>query len=234
MSKQREENVNLNALLFITFWVAVIIECVSLYKRKYAYYGFSRAVIAPILLVRLITSTSGYKISRYIYLFLLFSILADLLTIFGTAEIEYVGLNFYTISYLCFACFFLSLKYNYHSISIIAFFLSGIIVTITTLIGLFAPELHKQVFYVQMVFHPVILILLGYALLANKNKFLSIVFGNFFLSVLVIIMTNLLFGLDVFFFHYKYSIIETIIGLGNGFYLFLITRGALKQVKKVG
>ena len=233
MSIVREENTNWNALFFITFWAAVILECVALYKRQYTIYGFSRAVVAPILLVRLITSISGHKVNRYIYLFLLFSILADLLTIFGTPKIEYIGLNLYTVGYLSLACFFLQLKNNYLSASLITFLVSLIIVVTTTIIWLFAPELHKEVFYIKITIHTLILILLGYSFISASFKLKSIVYRNLLLSVILIVITNILFGIDVFIANYKYSIIESLIGLGNGVYLFLITRGALKQVKKV-
>jgi uncharacterized membrane protein YhhN len=211
----------------------VIIECVALYERQYVVYGFSRVVVAPILLVRLITSISGHKVNRYIYLFLLVSIVADLLTIFGMPKIEYIGLNLFTVSYLSLTCFFLQLKNNYHSTSLITFLVSFTIVVSTTIIWLFVPELHKKVFYIQVTIHTLALILLGYSFISASSKLKSVVYKNLLLSVILIIITNILFGIDVFIFHYKHSIVESLIGLGNGTYLFFITRGVLKQVKKV-
>ena len=233
MSSESKESTNWNALLFIIYWGAVVIECVALLNKKYTYYGFSRAILVPILLVRIITSGLGHKVNRYVSLFFFISMLADLFTIFGTPNIGYIGLNLYTVSYLSLVSFFLQLKDSYHSSSLLVFLITLITIASISALWLDAPELHQQIFYIHVAIHSLTMVLIVYSFLSVQSKLMPRSTDNFFVSLLFIIVTNLLYALDVFYFKFKHASIESLIGLGNGIYLFQITRGALNQIKKM-
>ena len=228
MSGNNKENTNWNAFLFIAFWVAVLIECVGLFNRNYIVFGFSRIFLAPILLIRVIWSPVARRVSIYVYLFLLFSMVADFMTIFGN---QYIGLNLFTIIFLSLGCYFQQIKDN-HNNSHLVFILTTVFVAIGCIIWLFAPELQHKVFYAQVTLHVGVILNLAYWLFSVRHKKDLKVFGTFLFAVLVIIVTNSVYALDALYLHWRYSFEESLVGLGNGMYLFLITRAALKYVKR--
>ena len=227
-----KRNANKNAILFIIFWLAVTVECVALFNRNYTVYGFSRIFLVPIILVRIFWLSNARKLSVYFYLFLLFSLLADSFTIFGNEKIATLGLSFFTISYLSIACYFLQLRDN-HNKGHLIFLISAIVVASLCSLWLYSPEIHKQTFYSQIALHSLLLCFMVYSLLVSNPKIPAKPFGLFLLASLFIVLGNILYAVDALYLNWRYAVIESIIGLCNGFYLFLLTKGALGSIKKI-
>jgi hypothetical protein len=228
---QKTEDGNVQVILFLLFWLALLVECVALYKRHYTLYGFSRMLLVPILLSRSLLSQSAGKISLYFYLFLLFSLSADVLTIFGNERVAYVGLNLFTVGYLSVGCYFQQLRDN-HNNSHLVFIITAIFIASATVLWLYAPEIHKQTFYLQMGLHSLVLLFMVYALLKLHQKSSYKYFSAFDFSAVFIISANVLYGLDALYIHWRYSIVESLIGSLNGLYLFTLTRAAIREIKK--
>ena len=228
---KKKVNQTEQTLLFLGFWLVLLIECVGLYSRNYTVYTFSRVLIVPILLLRIFLSSFYKRVSIYIYFTLILSLTADFFTIFGNYSVGYVGLSLYTVSYLSLGCYFQQLGNN-HNKSHLAFIIGALIQAALCLLWIFSPELRLKSFFLQVGFHCVVLVYLSFWILNNFNK----VFGRVSIliasTLLIVLLTNILYGLDLYYFQRKYGIIDALVGFGNGFYLFLITRGALKQVKK--
>ena len=227
---RKKTNDNEAIFLFIAFWTSVIIECISLYKKEYSYYAYSRIWVVPVLLVRLFRSQVYKKVNIYIWLSFLFALSADITTIFGNYTISYIGLSLFTASYLSIGCFYHQLKTN-HNKSHLVFILATVILLIVNILWLYAPELHHQVFYLQVIVHSLVLAYLLYSGLI-LNKKLSVRITSLFLIVnLILILTNMIYGLDILYFHRNYAIVDSIVGLGNGVYLFLFTRSVIRYIK---
>ena len=230
MLEYKKENENWNAFLFIAFWLAVLVECVGLFIKNYYVYGFSRVLLTPILLLRVFWSPSAHRISIYVYLFLLTSFLADCLSIFGNEKIAYIGLSLFTVSYLSVGCYFLQLKDN-HNNSHIIFTVTLLLNAINSTLWLYVPELHTEVFYSQVALHILVLLFMVYALLASHKRIATKTYYLFFLATLVIVLSNSIYAIDSHLLNWRFPIVESLVGLGNGFYLFMITRGALRNIK---
>jgi uncharacterized membrane protein YhhN len=229
--RNTNKNTNEQVLLFIAFWVAVIIECVSLYEKSYFIYAISRMFVAPVLLIRTFWSPSFRKISLYFYLFLVFSILADLFTTFGNYTFAYIGQSIYTTGFLCLGCYFRQLKSN-HNISHLVLIVGAVLFAVINLLWLRSPELHNTIYYIQIAAHTSVLIYLAYEtfeVTLNTSKKIS---ASFVLGVVIILLTNMIYGLDILCFLRRYSIVDALVGLGNGAYLFIITRNVLLDIKK--
>jgi len=230
MSKKKNENTNLNAFLFILFWLGVLVEVVALSMKHYQIYGFARVSLIPILLIRVFLSPSARKVNVYIYLFWLFSLAAYALTIFASNTIANLGLEGFTISYLSLWCYFLRLRNN-HNYSHIVFIVMTVLIASTGVLWVYAPELHQPTFYVVSILHFLVLMVMSYSLLSIRRKIPLLPFNAYLLGTIAIFLSNALYATDALLLHFRFSIVESLIGLGNGLYLFLITRGTLKLVK---
>ena len=228
---KKKENQNEQMLLFLFFWLALLVECVGLYSRNYTIYTFSRVLIIPILFLRIFLSPFYKRVSIYIYFTLMLSFTADLFTIFGNYSIAYIGLSLYTVSYLSLGCYFQQVRDNHNKSHIV--YICGIVVQSSIcLLWIYSPELRTKSFVLQVGYHCFMLVYMSFWIVNNFNKVLGRVSTLFATTVLIVFATNILYGLDLYYFQRKYAIIDALVGLGNGIYLFLITRGALKQVKK--
>ncbi|MFP5042613.1 hypothetical protein [Parasediminibacterium sp. JCM 36343] len=232
MPKHKEKNTNTNALLFIAFWVSVITECVALYKKQYIVYSFSRVWVVPVLLTSILLSPVVKKVSFYSYAGLFCSLFADIFTIFGNDDIAYIGLSLYTASYLVFGCYFQQMKRN-HNYSHIVFIVALLLLAAVNCLWLFVPNLRNETYYMQLALHSGILVFAVYTILDAKKRVNHPAIGLFLIAVGFMVITNVLYGLDLLYFHRKYAIMDSLVGLGDGVYLFLATK-AVVSISKAG
>jgi hypothetical protein len=54
----------------------------------------------------------------------------------------------------------------------------------------------------------------------------------YFFAVLLIIITNIIFGLDIIYFKRLHPSVDALVGLGNGLYLYLFTKASILVSKK--
>ncbi len=230
-NKSTDRATRVDMALFIGFWLLQIVQFWALYKRHYSVYTFSRAFVVPWLIVRIIASPLRTKLGLYINLTILAALLADLFTIFGNENLAYVGLSFYTISYLAYGCHFQQLKVIHNSTAI--FFLLFCLV-IGAIAGLWigAPDLREKVIYVQSAFHTLVILMMLYLMVAARHKLNPSAKQFLGLASLGIIATNLIFALDVVYFQRTRPFVDALVGLGNGIYLFFLVKGALAGAKR--
>ncbi len=221
--RKEKDDSNEQALLFVVFWGAVLVESIALYKRVYLLYGVARMLVVPVLLVRTFRSPAFRNIGLYFFLFLALSFIADTFTIFGNYSLGSIGLSLYTLSYICMACWFQQLKNN--SNSNILFVTAVLLLSLLNTLWKYAPEIHKQTYPVLIGTHSLVLIYIIYSVanMRAKNNYYLFLFG-----VIAIIITNILYGIDILYYHQTLSWLDAFVGLGNGVYLFLITKSILR------
>ena len=218
-----KDDSNEQALLFVVFWVAVLVECIALYKRTYLLYGVARMFVVPVLLLRTFRSPAFRNVGFYFFLFLALSFIADAFTAYGNYTLGSIGLSLYTLSYICMGCWFQQLKNK--SNSNILFITAVLLLSLLNTLWKYAPELHKQTFPVLIGTHSLVLIYIIYSVvnMRAKNNYSLFLFG-----VIAIVITNILYGIDILYYHQTLSWLDTLIGLGNGVYLFLLTKSVLR------
>jgi len=235
MKKQRvrriKDDSSEQALLFIIFWLSVLVESIALYKREYIAYGISRMFVVPVLLLRSLRSPALNNIGLNFYLFLGLSFLADAFTSFGNYMLACIGHSLYTLGYLSLACWFLLLKKNNITGNII-FITTVLLLSIINSLWIYAPELHKQTLSVLISFHCIILLFTLNCTIRVSNKIGKSSSLLFLFGVLAIIFTNLLYGVDVLYLRQSHSWIDALVGIGNGLYLFVLTKGILQFAER--
>ena len=231
-SKRASKSTTWNIFLFFSFWLILVVECYALYKREYALYTYSRIWIAPILIARILTSEAR-RVNLYVLFFYFSSLLADAFVLFGNYNIAYIGLSFFSISYLTMGCYFNQINQNHHKSHIIMGVASALIITLN-LLWIFAPELRAKVFYIQSAAHSFIIIFVIYSLV-NLGKRLrgQRVFKLLSIAVALIALTNIIYAVDVLYAKRAYPLIDALVGFGNGAYLYVFTKGIFAHLKRV-
>ena len=230
-SKRSSESSTWNMFLFFSFWLILAVECYALYKREYALYTYSRIWVAPIFIARVLTSEAR-RVNLYVLFFYFLSLLADALILFGNFNIAYIGLSFFSISYLTMGCYFNQINKYHHKSHIIMGVTSALIIFIN-LLWIFAPELRAKVFYIQTAVHSSILIFVIYSLL-NLGKRLKgqSVFRLLLIATALIAITNITYALDILYTKRAYPLIDALVGFGNGAYLYMFTKGVFAHLKR--
>jgi len=211
------------ALLFIVFWGAVLVESIALYKHAYLVYGVARMLVVPILLVRTFRSPAFRSIGIYFFLFLALSFIADAFTTFGNYSLGSIGLSCYTLSYICMGCWFQQLKNNSHSN--LLFITTVLLISLLQTLWKYAPELHKQTFPILIGTHCLVLLytLYGATTVRAKNNYSLFLWGT-----IAMVLTNIVYGIDMLYYHQSQSWLDAFVGLGNGVYLFMLTKSVLR------
>ena len=222
-----KDDSNEQALLFLFFWGAVLVESIALYKRTYLVYGIARMFVVPVLLLRIFRSPGYRDIGMYFFFFLALSFFADALTAFGNYSLASIGLSLYSLGYLCLGCWFQHLKNNHYSNLI--FITTLLLLAMLHTLWMYAPELHRQSLIALVGVHCLSILYAVYGALSiygknNPSLFLS--------GVAAIVFTNLLYGIDMLHYHQTHSWLDALVGFGNGMYLFLLTKGVLRIEKK--
>ena len=158
--------------------------------------------------------------------------LADLFTTFGNSRLAYIGQSFFTIAYLCLGCYQQQFRDN-HNRSHLVLIVASVALAAINLSWLYAPELHKEIYYIQMATHASVLLYIGYNCRHLLGKADATISNLFTAGIVVVLLTNIIYGLDVLWFHRKYALIDSIVGLGNGVYMFLLCKSVLQHVKRV-
>ncbi len=229
--RRKKDGSNEQALLFIVFWASVLVEGIALYKREYLLYGIARMFVVPVLLLRSLRSPAFRNIGLYFYIFLGLSFLADAFTAFGNYTMACIGHSFYTLGYLCLGCWLLLLKKE-SNLGNIIFITTILLLLIINSIWIYAPELHKQILSVLIALHCITLLLTLFFATSVVKKVGKNSYFNLLSGILIIIFTNLLYGVDILHFHQSRSWIDALVGLGDGAYLFLLTKSALLLAKR--
>lgn len=232
-NKKKGSSSNTEFVLFILFWAAVLIETIALYKCKYPFYIVSRMCVVPILLIRIFSSQMRKKLNVFIYIGLLASITADAFTIFGgyfPYSLDYIGLSMFSLSYLAFGCALQQFK-NIHNRSYIFFIVFTILLASVNVLWIYAPEARKPVFYTQISIHIGILIFLIFATISTIKRVKLLGVNILLWATVAIIITNIIFGIDILLLNRLHPSVDGLVGLGNGVYLFLLTKGFIAEAK---
>ncbi len=229
--RQTTSNTPFNIFLFIAFWFVLTIECYGLYKKEYSLYTYSRMGVSPILIIRILTSEAK-KANLYALFVFFFSLFADGFVIFGNSVIANLGLSLFSLSYLVMGCYFNQIKQNHNLNNVILGVFTAVLVMVN-LLWTFAPELQSKVFYMQVLVHSCIILFITYSLVQVYNRLKGInVLKLFTYSVALIILTNLIYAIDVLFLKRAYPLIDAFVGLGNGLYLYFFTKAVFASIKR--
>jgi len=229
----KDDNVNFQFVLFLGFWVALFIECYALHKHFSELYAFSRVFIVPILFIRVFWDKRGMLIHPIFYIGLIVSFAGDIITYIDKYYLVNIGLNLYTASYIAFACFALQLRRVYDYTYYLFFAFLGAIAVFAYLWFVFY-SLRDFLFYVQIGLHVLVLIFL----LSSAIKMVARVKSNsvsslFLTAVILIIIANVIYGIDLIIDqNHRFSIwLDPAVGFGNGIYLYVISKSALASIK---
>jgi hypothetical protein len=222
-----------NMIIFFSFWIALIIECYALYEKDYPLYTYSRIWVTPILLIRLLTSDARKQIDFYILFFYFFTLIADALILFGNYNMAYVGLSLFSFSYLSLGCYFNQIKQNHNKNNYIIGIVSAALIAIN-LLWIIAPELRSKVYYLQSAVHFCVISFLIYTVLSlGKRLKVQSVNKLFYSTVAIIVATNIIYAIDVLHLKRAFPVVDAIVGLGNGIYLYVFTKGVFAHLKRV-
>lgn len=221
---------NLHPLLFLTFFIALLIQCIALYKQHFHLYGIVRVIIIPILIIRIIVEVLkvDYKPHFLLIAGLIISYIADIFTFVNIGNLSVIGINIYTISYIAFACFIFQSN-SFFGFTYTIFFSLSVLVGIGITCLLLFPKLENTFFYIQLAIHILILCFLVFTAIDIRKRMKSKAQANMLLAaVVVIVITNITYGIDIL---HRRIWLDALVGFGNGIYLFLIVRTALKGLK---
>ena len=213
-------------ILLIVFFITLLIESYAIYTRHIMLYNLSSVSIAPIMLFYGFSITRKNFTQISFYLFMLLSWAADLMTISFSSTKFYIGLSLYSFSYMMLGAIFYKIltsnKKNYlpKSYYYIALILFIIIVMFSLNSGY--PDIIMKF---QELLHIYVLVTITFwSYKLRKNK----IFKQYFIpGVIIILLSNLLYAVDILVLHQKYPLVDSMDVFLYGLYLFLITNGII-------
>jgi len=221
---------NLHPFLFLSFFVALLVQCIALYKQYFHLYGIVRVILIPILIIRIIVEVvkAGFKPHFLLIAGLIISYIADIFTFVNVGNLSLIGINLYTVSYIAFACFIFQSN-SFFGFTYTIFFSLSVLVGIGVTCLLLFPKLEKSFFYIQLGIHLLILSFLVFTAIDIRKRIKSKAQANLLLAaVVVIVLTNITYGIDIL---HRRIWLDALVGFGNGIYLFLLVRTALRGLK---
>ena len=218
-------------LLQIGFGLALLMECVALYKSRFHYYDFARLLTSIILLFYVYKRKELKFIRLYFYIGLSFVVLADILTLFFYDVWFYIGISLFTFSYLSFAAIF----YRYRQIrerknipTVLPLF--AILLIILLALYYYIPGVRDTITIIQSIVHVIVLgIILVWAIKGNRRSI-----GRnpyFFPAAIVIVLANIAYAVDINLINRKYVLLDVLVVLLHGVYLLMLAN-AVNTYKK--
>ena len=221
----------ISILLQIGFGLALLLECVALYKSRFHYYDFARLLTSIILLIYVFKRKELKFIRLYFYIGLSFTVLADILTLFFFDVWFYIGISLFTFSYLSFAAIFFryrQIKERKNIPTVLP--LLAVLLTILLALYYYIPGVRDTITMIQCAVHVIVLgIILVWSFKGNrrtkgKNPY-------FFPAAIGIVLANIAYAVDVNLINRKYVLLDVLVVLLHGTYLLLLAN-AVNTYKK--
>lgn len=220
-------------LLGILFWGALAVECFALATGRLQVYGVARAALLPLLIVRVVGKGYSSKLGPFAYWFLLTAMAADLMTLYGNGmTVGYVGLSCFTASYLSMVCFVIKL-YRQFDARYFVFFGGLSLFGMIDGVWLRMPESRPYIFFVQMGLHitvvATLLVSVFFAVkkLPKHNYPLLFAVGSG-----LVVVANLILALTFFRYRAAQPVLNALVGLCHGLYMYFFVKGLLRVVKR--
>ena len=221
-----------NLILQIGYCIVLLFECVALYKSKFHFYQAARLLTSVILFLLIYKGDKVRVKNLYIYIALSFVFIADLLTMFCNGFLFYVGLSLFTFSYLSIAAILYRRRVIRDRKNIPpVLYLLGITQLILMSLYYFIPNINETITVVQIIIHVVVIFIIliwaikVYRWKKDKNWL-------YILVAILIIITNIIYVIDVNFLNRKYVIIDVLVVLFHGLYMLLLTISVKNSRKK--
>ena len=212
-------------VLQILFALALLIECLLIYKCKYNYYSYVRIFTSVILFV-FVFSRVGFKRMRlYYYIGLTFCVAADVLTIFLYNSFFYIGMTLFTLAYVAFANIMYRTREIKERKKIPSVLITiSVAVILLDLIYYFVPSVTDAVSYIQLGFHVLIVaIILIWSIKGNKRKKGKIPY--FVMAAIIIVLANIAYAVDIHVLLRKHPSVDALVVFLHGVYLLVLAKG---------
>ena len=230
-------NIKKFSLFSVLFGLVLMAECISLYLGKTLYYQFVRLVSSLLLFLMIYIGDKADVKRIYVYATITFVVLADLFTMFGkTGAIFSIGMSFFTYSYLMLATIMyqkipnrdVTTRNKIPSLILVI----AILIAIMQGINYFTTGLGELLSLLQIFVHSVGIIILSiWAIKLSvewKRKHLY-----FIVTTGLILLANICYVFDIYFFERRYILIDVLVVLLHGLYLYTLVRGVNERKKRV-
>lgn len=214
------------------FIVLLIIECIAFYKSKFHVYQAARLATSAILFLMIYKGDKTTTKNIYVYIAFSFVALADILTMFFSDILFYIGMSMFTFSYISIATIFYRSR-KIRERKTIPPTLYVLAITLTILMGIYCyiPDTRENVSIVLIILQLVVLsILLLWAIKVNRRVNRK---NPLYVAVAVLIIAaNICYILDIKLLNRKYVFLDIVVILLHGLYMILLATAVRKNKKK--
>ena len=228
-------------LLFYSFFL--LLDCWFLYKGEYDNRRYSKTLLMPCLLLWFMSNTafnmrsSPYTLGARLLLYAVITVtwIADCLGLMSNVFMWSACLFLYTVSYFFYAMILLSIQKIAFSESGFVIYVKRVFPTVIIFLGLSALYLYtitgfgNDLMYITLYVHIFVIAMLLFFISnlwgVSSVKSVTILFG---LSVIFLIITNAIYGVDEIIYHRKHRILDDGVCINNGLSQVLMILGVIK------
>ena len=219
--------------LVVLFWLFLLVECFALFTNRLWLYGVARSAIVPLMFFRVFSERGKGEIGALFFMALLFSIIADGLTLYGNSLfMGYVGLSMYSISYVGLASFIMH-KASILDVRYIILVMGIIVFCGVDILWINIPRSRDTIFYVQIGLHVAVLLFLListiYLFIQIKNVSYPFIF---LIAIVFVISANSLYGISLLRYDIHNHFLNMLVGFSHGLYIYLYANGAIRTIKE--
>jgi len=231
-------------LLFYAFFL--LLDCWFMYKGEYDSRKYSKTLLMPCLLLWYMSNTafnmrsSPYTLGARLLLYAVITVtwIADCLGLMSNIFMWSACLFLYTVSYFFYAMILLSVQKVAFSETGFVIYVKRVLPTVLIFLGLSAlylftvtglgNDLMFTTLYVHIVVITMLLFFVSNMWGETKVKAVTILFG---LSVIFLILTNAIYGVDEIIYHRKHRILDDGVAINNALSQVLMVLGVIKYTR---
>ena len=246
-SRDNEDSFNaglkaiVDVVLLVLFLVALAGECYALYTKTYSLRFYTRTLLIPALFLRIFNKEVFFSAHFFVYFCLLLTWFADILNLITDLKIQYLASAFYTVSYLVFGIVFFNFSDKKRLFVNYIFYMFFAIIAVIVFFFFYFPALSDRLPVIHLVTHSIILLFTLFWSF-NVSKKLGKIGKRYFVpSVIIMIITNILYAIDFFkvntlgtanYYTLRNTTIDVAVAILYTLYVFLFTQG-IRQFKYV-
>ncbi len=232
--KQRKRKILWDKIYLFLFWIALFVECYALFTKHYGVRFYSRTLLVPLLFLRIFNKDVFFSMHFFVYLSLLLSWFGDILNLITDLKIQYLASTCYTLSYLVFGVVFYNFKDKKKMFVNYIFYACFAVLGVIVFFIYYFPTMSDTLNLVHLSIHAVVLLFALFWAVSIRKDIGNIGFKYFIPCILLMIIANGIYAVDVFFvnvwgtIHYyikRHTSIDTVVALIYGCYIFTFTQG---------
>ncbi len=219
--------------LVVLFWICLGVESYALFTNHFLLYGMARPLIVPLLFFRVFSESNKGQLGAIFFISFVISILADVLTLYGNSlSMGYVGLSMYSISYLALGCFILN-KISTLDVRYIVLIMGGMLFFGVDILWIIIPKSRDTIFYLQLCLHVAVILFLLFSAIYLFIKKKEVTYPIIFLiAIFFVILANGLYAISLLKYHIHNPIVNMVVGLSHGLYIYFFANGAIKTINE--